>query len=145
MKKEIKYEWNFEQTPAEVWEYLTQPELLALWLMPNNFLPALGHEFTLQTRPMPDLKLDGIFHCKVLKIEPVTELVYSWKGGPGNGIVLLDTICEWRLEPYANGCILKLRHSGFEEHNAAIFAGMNEGWLKKIEKMLSMIATHKMI
>lgn len=144
MKREINHEWIYEQSPGEVWEYLTKSELIELWLMPNDFKLEPGHEFKFRTRPMPELKLDGIFHCKVLTIEPLKQLSYSWKGGSGNGTFTLDTICEWTLEPHAKGSKLKLKHTGFEEHNTDIFIGMTEGWLKKIEKMLTMI-NHKII
>ena len=136
MQTDIKHEWIFEQSPNEVWEYLTQAELIALWLMPNDFKPIAGHEFTFQTNAMPGLGLDGIFHCKVLEIEPCHKLSYSWKGGSGNGSFTLDTICEWTLEPHGSRTKLSLKHSGFKEANLAIFTGMTDGWKKKIEKML---------
>ena len=143
MRQEIKHEWIYEQSPNEVWEYLTQAELIALWLMPNDFKLAHGHDFTLRTKPMPDLGLDGIFHCKVLAIEPMKKLAYSWKGGPGNGIFTLDTICEWILKPYGTGTKLYLKHSGFGDNNTEILIGMTGGWLKKIEQMLAAMDTKK--
>jgi uncharacterized protein YndB with AHSA1/START domain len=143
MRKEINHEWNYEQPPNEVWEYLTKAELITLWLMPNNFKPIIGHEFQFQTKAMPTLDLDGIFHCKVLEIEPYRKLSYSWKGGPGNGVFTLDTICEWHLEPCKNGSKLKLKHSGFREHNADIFIGMTNGWQQNIRKMLNYIDSKK--
>lgn len=141
MQTEINQEWIYEQSPNEVWEYLTQAELIALWLMPNNFKPIKGHEFQFQTNAMPALKLDGIFHCKVLEIQPFRKLSYSWKGGSGNGIFTLDTICEWTLEPHGNGTKLSLKHSGFGEENFAIFTGMTDGWQKNIQKMLNHLKT----
>lgn len=139
MQSEIKHEWIYEQSPNEVWEYLTQAELIALWLMPNNFKPIPGHEFQFLTNAMPALGLDGTFHCKVLEIVPFKKLVYSWKGGSGNGIFTLDTVVEWTLEPYGTGTKLTLKHSGFGENNTQIFIGMKDGWLKKIEKMLTLL------
>ncbi|MCX2680255.1 SRPBCC domain-containing protein [Galbibacter sp. EGI 63066] len=139
MQKEIKHEWIYEQSPREIWKYLTKAELIALWLMPNNFKLKIGHEFQLTTKPMPALDLDGVFQCKVLEIEPYQKLSYSWKGGSGNGIFTLDTICEWTLEPHKKGTKLKLKHSGFGENNTDIFIGMTDGWLKKIEQMLELI------
>jgi len=136
MEREINHEWIYEQSPSEVWEYLTQPELIALWLMPNNFKLETGHEFQFTTKPMPELGLDGVFHCKVLQIQPCQKLVYSWKGGSGYGIFTLDTICEWTLEPLGKGTRLKLKHSGFKKHNTEIFMGMTKGWLTLAEKML---------
>lgn len=143
MKKEIRHEWIYEQSPNQVWEYLTKAELIALWLMPNNFKLELGHEFQLTTKAMPKLNLDGIMHCKVLEIIPLKKLTYTWKAGSGNGAFTLDTIVEWTLEPHKNGTKLKLKHSGFREHNTDIFIGMTDGWLKKIEQMLAIINTKK--
>ena len=32
MKKEIQQTWHFKQSPQEVWEYLTEPELIEQWM-----------------------------------------------------------------------------------------------------------------
>src|SRR5882724_6661933 len=98
MQKEIKNEWIYEQAQSEVWKYLTQAELISLWLMPNNFKPILGHEFQFTVKPIASLDLDGVFFCKVLEIVDFQKLVYSWKGGPRNGVITLDTVVEWTLE-----------------------------------------------
>jgi uncharacterized protein YndB with AHSA1/START domain len=143
MQTEIKNEWIYEQSPNEVWEYLTQAELIALWLMPNDFKPVHGHEFQFRTNPIPSLDLDGIFHCKVIDIVQFKKLSYSWKGGPGNGVFTLDTICEWILEPHGGGTKLCLKHAGFKENSFAIFAGMTDGWEKNIQKMLKHISNLK--
>jgi len=143
MQTEIKNEWIYEQSPNEVWEYLTQADLIALWLMPNNFKPILGHEFQFQTKPIPSLDLDGIFHCKVLEIVPFQKLIYSWKGGSGNDVFSLDTVVEWTLEEYGNGSKLLLKHSGFKETNLAIFTGMTDGWKQNIQKMVNHINNTK--
>lgn len=137
MKNEIKNEWVYEQSPNEIWEYLTQAELIALWLMPNNFKPISGSEFQFNTKPIPSLDLDGIFYCKVLELVPFQKLTYSWKGGAGDGIFSLDTIVEWTLEKQANGTKLLLRHSGFKETNFSIFTGMTQGWQSNILKMMN--------
>ncbi len=52
MQTEIKNEWIYEQSQNEVWEYLTQAELIALWLMPNNFKPISEHEFQFRTKDL---------------------------------------------------------------------------------------------
>ena len=139
MQTEINNEWIYEQSPKVVWEYLTQADLIALWLIPNNFKPIPGYEFQFQTKPIPSLDLDGIFDCKVLEIVPFQKLIYSWKGGSGNGIISLDTVVEWTLEEYRNGSKLLLKHSGFKENNIAIFSGMTDGWKQNIKKMIDHI------
>jgi uncharacterized protein YndB with AHSA1/START domain len=143
MQTEIRNEWLYEDAPNEVWEYLTQPDLIALWLMPNNFKPLLGHEFEFRINPIPSLDLDGIFYCKILKIEAFSQLSYSWKGGPGNGAFTLDTLVEWTLEPHENGTKLSLKQSGFKATNLSIFNAMTDGWEKNIQKMISHITTKK--
>ena len=45
MQREIKQTWQFTQSPQEVWEYLTQPELLEQWLGETDFQPIVGHKF----------------------------------------------------------------------------------------------------
>lgn len=142
MQTEIKNEWIYEQSPNEVWEYLTRADLIELWLMPNNFEPILGHEFEFRTKPIPSLDLDGIMHCKVLEIVPFRKLVYSWKAGPGNGVISLDTVVEWTLEKYGNGTKLLLKQSGFKATNVDIFIGMTDGWVKNIQKMIGHMLTN---
>ncbi len=139
MQQQITNEWHYNQSPNEVWNYLTQADLIALWLMPNNFQPIHGYEFQFQTKPIPGLDLDGIFHCKVLQITPFEKLTYSWKGGPGNGVFTLDTIVEWTLEKQRNGTRLYLKQSGFKEINLAIFTGMTSGWNANIQKMINLL------
>ena len=109
MQNQINKEWMYEQSPNEVWEYLTQADLIARWLMPNNFKPIIGHEFQFQVNPIPSLALDGVFHCKVLELIPFQKLIYTWKGGPGNGLFTLDTVVEWTLEKHGKGTKLLLK------------------------------------
>ena len=137
MKTDITNEWIYEQAPKVVWDYLTQAELITLWLMPNNFQPVLGQEFQFTVKPMPSLDLDGIFHCKILEMEPFKKLIYSWKGGSGDGMFPLDTIVEWTLEKNGNGTKLLLKQSGFKEINHSIFAAMTGGWQSNIQKMIN--------
>ena len=52
--------------PGRVWQALTDPALLARWLMPNDFKPVVGHAFTFRTEPVPRHGFDGIVACEVL-------------------------------------------------------------------------------
>ena len=138
MQTEIKNEWIYGQGPEQVWEYLTKAELIALWLMPNNFKPILGHKFQFTVKPIPSLDLDGIFYCEVLEIVDYRKLVYSWKGGSGNGVFTLDTVVEWTLEKQGKGGTrLLLKQTGFKEINHSIFTSMTNGWQSNIQKMIN--------
>jgi uncharacterized protein YndB with AHSA1/START domain len=135
MAKIIQHQIFYPNPPEVVWEYLTNTELMVQWLMPNNFKPVLGHEFEFRAKPMPDLNFDGIFYCKVLEIVPFKKLSYSWKFGPGNG-VLNNSVVNWTLSEKDNGTELLLVHRGFEGSDfLPMFASMNEGWAKLIQKI----------
>lgn len=140
MNKSIQQQIFYAHPPKAVWAYLTQPELMSQWLMPNDFRPILGFDFQFTTKPIPSLDLDGIFYCKVLEIVPYKKLSYSWKGGPGDGKISLDSVVVWTLVEKNNGTELQLLHSGFKEiENFSIFIGMTDGWLKNMEKIAKLL------
>ncbi len=49
----IEVDQFLARPPDQVWQALTDPDLLARWLMPNDFRPAVGHRFTFRTEPVP--------------------------------------------------------------------------------------------
>lgn len=142
MTRSIQHKFFYTHTPEVVWEFLTKPELMAQWLMENDFQPIVGCDFQFRTRPMPNFNFDGIVYCKVLEIVPFKKLSYSWKGGPGNGKTTLDSIVEWELQAKDGGTELSLRHEGFME-DVNIYTAMNEGWLKNMKKISELINTAK--
>jgi uncharacterized protein YndB with AHSA1/START domain len=136
MKRTIKHQFSYLHPVESVWEYLTNPDLMGLWLMQNNFKPIVGADFQFRTGPIASLNFDGIFYCKVLEIIPFKKLSYSWKSDPGDGKITLDSIVEWRLEPTEKGTELFLEHSGFEkEENLSFYNGLYQGWLEKFSKI----------
>ena len=140
MSKSINHKWQYSQPPAEVWEYLTKPELIEQWLMKNDFQPIVGHQFNFLTRPLPNFDFDGIVYCTVLEVVQNQRLSYSWKGGPGDGKITLDSVVVWILTPNDKGTELELIHTGFKEvENSIMYAVMNDGWLKNIEKIAELL------
>jgi len=87
-----------------VWQALTDPALLARWLMPNDFKPVTGHTFTFRTEPVPQHGFDGIVHCEVLDLEPPRLLRFSWRAGK------LGTVVSWSLVPEGTGTRLLITH-----------------------------------
>ncbi|RFM26421.1 SRPBCC family protein [Deminuibacter soli] len=145
MTKSIEQKLFFNHKPEAVWEYLTNAELMAQWLMPNDFQPVLWHDFQFTTKAYPDLDFDGHVYCKVLEIVPYKKLVYSWKSGPGEGRISVDSIVTWTLVEKDNGTELQLVHSGFKEiANLKLYAAMTDGWMKNIQKIAVLLndATH---
>ena len=76
MTNQVHHKFFFSQSPAVVWEYLTQAELISQWLMENDFQPVVGHDFRFQTKPVPSLNFDGIVYCRVVEIVPLKRLSY---------------------------------------------------------------------
>ena len=90
---------------ARVWRALADPELMARWLMPNDFLPEVGHRFTFRTEPGPGF--DGVVQCVVTAVEPEELLAFTWKGGP------IDTVIKFELDEHEVGSRLTVTQSGF--------------------------------
>ena len=99
--------------PALAWRALTDPALLATWLMDNDFRPVVGHRFTFTTQPVPAQGFTGVIDCEVLEVDPPRTLKISWASAH------LDSTVEWRLEPEGTGTRLFLTHDGFDESDPA--------------------------
>jgi uncharacterized protein YndB with AHSA1/START domain len=124
--------------PAKVWHALTDSSLLAEWLMPNDFVPVVGHRFTFETDPVPQHGFDGVIQCTVLTLEPESELRISWHGGS-----LLSTV-TWRLEPEGTGTRLFLTHDGFDDNDPGqvltkniLGGGWNGKMALRLERLLA--------
>jgi len=142
MTKSIHQQIFYAHPPAVVWDYLTKADLMALWLMPNDFEPIIGYDFQFKTKPLPQFNSDGIFYCKVLEIVPHKKLSYSWKASPGDGTISLDSVVVWTLVEKDNGTELLLEHSGFKEiENLNIYNAMTDGWFKNLQKITNILNT----
>jgi len=135
MKNSIQHKFFFKHSLEMVWKYLTTAELIEQWLMKNNFQLKLDHSFQFSITAVPELDFDGNVYCTVLEIIPLKKLVYSWKCGPGKGIITLDSIVEWTLHAKENGTELSLNHSGFTEKNLKLYTEMFTGWLIHIQRI----------
>jgi uncharacterized protein YndB with AHSA1/START domain len=140
MTKSIKHQFFFPHPPETVWEYLTKPELMEQWLMKNDFQPIVGLDFQFRTNPIPGLDFDGIFYCKVLEVVPFKKLSYSWKSGPGEGEITLDSVVVWKLQPTDKSTELFLEHSGFaKKENLDFYNGLKHGWTEKLQNITNLL------
>ena len=138
MEQTIKHTIFYNHPASVVWEYLTKPELIELWLMKTDLQPIVGHEFTFTTRPLPQFNFDGIMKCKMIEVVPNEKLSYTWVGGM-NGVISLDSIVVWKLTEKSGGTELVLEHTGFNEASAMAFGPMNEGWWRNINKITELL------
>lgn len=131
MQRDIKHQFTFPQPAEVVWDYLTKSELLAQWLMPNDFQLKVGHKFKLMAKPKTKFGFDGTVYCEVLEIIPCKKLVYSWRGGMSKENPSLDSIVVWTLTATDKGTTLLLEHKGFKGiKNYLAYVIMNMGWAK---------------
>ena len=117
----IAFEFDLPHPPEKVWRALTDPALLAEWLLPVIDLELEpGAAFTFKTQPYPGW--DGIVHCRFVEIEPLRKLSYTWS------VPFLDTVVTFTLTPTTSGTRLSLMQSGFKPNEKREFGGARHGW-----------------
>ena len=134
--KSVVIERDLAHPPEKIWRALTQPHLIAEWLMQNDFKPAMGHRFNLRTQAYGDW--NGVIDCKVLAIEPNKTLSYTWESG--NGPLRVTSVVTWTLTPMQTGTHLRMEQSGFRSDQPQNYAGAKYGWqnfLAKFEQVLA--------
>jgi uncharacterized protein YndB with AHSA1/START domain len=117
----ISFEFDLHHMPEKVWRALTDPALLAEWLLPVvglNLEP--GAAFAFKAHPQPGW--DGIVNCRFLEIEADRKLSYTWTVGD------IDTVVTFALTPTLSGTHLSLVQSGFRPDQKQNFGGARYGW-----------------
>jgi uncharacterized protein YndB with AHSA1/START domain len=118
---------TYPQPPERVWRALVDPEELALWLMPNDFAPLVGRQFTMECEPF------GRIQAEVLEMEPERRLSCRWAGSFG------DTVVTFELTPTATGTRLRLEHSGWSDENKPFRDQFAGGWTGKLSDGLRQV------
>jgi uncharacterized protein YndB with AHSA1/START domain len=134
----ITMEYDLPHAPAKVWRALTDPKLVAQWLMDTDMQLKVGSKFKFTMQP--SAWWDGIVRSEMLEVVPNKKLVYSWGSSQGN--TELATVVTWTLTPTpSGGTKLSLVHSGFPTKDSPYFAGAQSGWKEKIDsKMRAVLA-----
>jgi uncharacterized protein YndB with AHSA1/START domain len=100
---------DLDEPPHQVWRALTEADLMAAWLGPNDIRPEVGHRFEVQ--PEPDA--GASVSCEVLEVEPDRTLTYSWRETREDGPPLESQV-TWTLVPrFDGGTRLRVVHDGF--------------------------------
>ena len=130
----LAFEFDLPHSPEKVWRALTDPALLAEWLLPvveGRLALEPGARFTFKTRPYPGW--DGTVHCRILEIEAQRKLSYGWV------VVDMDTVVTFTLTPTASGTHLTLVQSGFRPDQKQNFGGARYGWNMMGKKLLDLL------
>jgi uncharacterized protein YndB with AHSA1/START domain len=120
--------------PAKVWRALTQPHLMAEWLMQNDFVPAVGHRFQLRG------EWGGVLDCAVLVIEPEKTLSYTWNHAHADPAYNLESVVTFTLTATDGGTLLKVEQAGFRPEQKQAFGGAKAGWAQMLGKLDALLA-----
>lgn len=113
--------------PEKIWRALTQPHLIAEWLMQNDFSPVVGRSFKLSAEW-------GGVDCAVKTVEPHRTLSYTWNGKG------LESVVTWTLTPTGTGTRLRMEQVGFRPDQQLAYRGATAGWPRFFDNLERVVA-----
>ncbi|GIN63210.1 activator of HSP90 ATPase [Robertmurraya siralis] len=125
---DLSLDFQFKSTINKVWNALTTSEILAQWVMDNNFKPIVGYKCQFRND-----EIDLIVDSEVLIVDKPYKLSYTWIGGS------INTIVTWTLKQEGDTTYLHLEQTGFEEEGQA-FNGAKYGWAYKVDELKKVLA-----
>jgi uncharacterized protein YndB with AHSA1/START domain len=130
--RSVVVEREISHPPEKIWRALTQPHLIAEWLMKNDFKPVVGHRFNLRGDW-------GGLDCEVLAVEPNKTLSYTWNHAHDDAAYALQSVVTFTLTPTGAGTHLRMEQSGFRPDQKQAYGGARAGWqgfFAKLEQVL---------
>lgn len=132
-RETLAFEAELRHPPEKVWRALTEPELMAEWLLPVlGFDLRPGAAFTLKA-PQAYPGWDGTVSCRVVEVEPHRKLSYTWEA------IGLDTVVTFTLTPTESGTRLSIVQSGFKPDQKREFGGARYGWKMMGERLAEVL------
>lgn len=122
--RSVIVERDFPHPPEKLWRALTQPHLIAEWLMKNDFAPVVGHAFKLQG------DWGGVLDCEVLEVAPDETLSYTWNFANDDPAFDLRSVVTFTLTPNGAGTHLRMEQAGFRPEQKQASGGAKFGWQK---------------
>src|SRR5581483_8937914 len=98
--RSVVVEREFSHPPEKLWRALTQPHLIAEWLMKNDFVPTVGHRFNLRG------EWGGVLDCEVIAVEPPKTLSYTWNHAHSDPAFSVNSVVTFTLTPTLIGTYL---------------------------------------
>ena len=125
----VVVERDIAHPPSRLWRALTQPHLIAEWLMQNDFVPTVGHHFKLRG------EWGGVLDCEVLAIEPDRKLSYTWDFDHEDPAYALKSVVTFTLTPSGAGTRLRMEQVGFRPDQKQAYGGAHAGWKTFFDKL----------
>lgn len=118
----------------QVWDYLTDPDKLAIWFHKPAKALAAGETYEMFGAESGNKLMWG----EVLTADPYDLLVYSFTIGPMGDTVSTVT---WALQDVPGGTRLSLSHDGLPEGEAAfgLTLALDKGWDDHMARMRASI------
>jgi uncharacterized protein YndB with AHSA1/START domain len=131
MIKNIRKEVFYRCTKEELWNALTDPGEISLWLMSTTDFKAIrGEKFTMQAKPMGNW--DGKIYGEIIIADKPDTLCYTWKGSQMN----YTTELKWTLIAKNKGTLLVMEHTGFAGFSGFILGTFHAmGWKKFLTQL----------
>jgi uncharacterized protein YndB with AHSA1/START domain len=130
--RSVVVEQDIPHPPEKIWRALTQPHLIAEWLMKNDFAPVVGHRFNLSG------EWGGVLDCEVLEVDPPRSLAYRWDYD--HETMGLKSTVTWTLTPTDTGTHLRMEQAGFRPDRPQNYGGAMHGWRKYIANLEQVLA-----
>jgi uncharacterized protein YndB with AHSA1/START domain len=131
-RESISLEFDLPHAPDKVWRALTDPALLAEWLLPVFDLELEpGAAFAFKTQAYPGW--DGTVNCRFLEIEANRKLSYTWT------VPFLDTVVTFTLTPTESGTRLSIVQSGFTSAQKKESGGARYGWKMMGDRLIDLL------
>jgi len=131
----VSVELELPHPPQKVWRALTDPTLLAEWLLPVVGLQLdPGAAFTFKAPAFADW--DGTVRCRLVDVDAHRRLSYTWVVGE----MEIETVVTFTLTPTAEGTHLSLVQSGFKPSQKQAFGGARYGWNMMGGKLVELLA-----
>ena len=125
----VTIEREFAHPAERLWRALTQPRLIAEWLMKNDFAPVVGHRFNLTG------DWGGVLDCEVLSIDPGRALSYRWDYVHDDPAFDLRSVVSFALTPTPGGTLLRMEQMGFRPEQKQASGGATYGWRQNFDKL----------
>lgn len=129
----VTVERDFPFAPDKVWRALTQPHLIAEWIMKNDFRAEAGQPFTLTGDW-------GSVQGKVLTVEPFRSLSYRWDHANADAAFDLKSVVTFTLTPTPAGTHLRMEQTGFRPDQKQALGGAAYGWNGHFDRLEQVLA-----